>query len=177
VQEEPVNQPPSAAFKVPVCTAAVPCRFSDRSTDTDGNITGRNWVLGNGTESSESSPSITYARVGTYDVTLTVTDDEGATSSVTRQVRVTRGTLSNTEPIHLRATTYVQSNRQYVSLSWANMNGDMVAVYWNGNLREHTRNDRKLIRSYATRGPRIFTYRLCETGTSRCSNTVTASIN
>jgi PKD repeat protein len=49
------------------------------------------WDFGNGTQSEESDPfaSTTYTTVGTYTVTLTVTDSNGRTGTTTRTVAVT----------------------------------------------------------------------------------------
>jgi len=62
--------------------------FTDQSTDTDGTIVTRAWDFGDGTTSAETNPTHTYVRAGTYTVTLTVTDDDGATASTTRVVTV-----------------------------------------------------------------------------------------
>lgn len=62
--------------------------FTDSSTDTGGTITSRAWTFGDGSSSTATSPSHTYAAAGTYSVTLTVTDSTGATSSKTQSVTV-----------------------------------------------------------------------------------------
>lgn len=46
------------------------------------------WNLGNGTTSTLPSPVVTYAGVGTYTVTLTVTDANGCSGTFTKQVVV-----------------------------------------------------------------------------------------
>ncbi|MDJ0807552.1 MAG: PKD domain-containing protein [Gammaproteobacteria bacterium] len=51
------------------------------STDSDGNIVSYAWDFGDGTTGSGVSPSHTYASAGTYNVTLTVTDNDGLTDS------------------------------------------------------------------------------------------------
>ncbi len=61
---------------------------SSASSDPDGEIVGFAWEFGDGTFDSTSDPSHTYAIAGTYDVTLTVLDDDGAFSSVTQSVKV-----------------------------------------------------------------------------------------
>jgi hypothetical protein len=132
--------------------------------------------MGNGVSSTESNPSTTYTSAGTYSVTLTVTDNAGATSSITRNVRVNRSSLPATTPIALNLSTYVSGGRHFVRLTWSNATGTTVNVFRNGSLREATRNDRLYVRSYAGRRPRSFTYQVCETGTSRCSNAVTATL-
>jgi len=51
------------------------------STDTDGYIISYFWDFGDGSSSTLSTTSYAYAATGTYDATLTVTDDDSATTS------------------------------------------------------------------------------------------------
>ncbi|WP_454301933.1 PKD domain-containing protein [Salana multivorans] len=59
------------------------------STDADGSITEYAWDFGDGQVGSGAVVSHEYATAGSYDVTLTVTDDRGATGAATRSVTVT----------------------------------------------------------------------------------------
>ncbi|MFC4158588.1 M14 family zinc carboxypeptidase [Chitinimonas lacunae] len=61
--------------------------FTDQSTD-DGSITARRWEFGDGNTSTATNPSHTYASGGTYNVRLTVTDNDGLTASTTTPVTV-----------------------------------------------------------------------------------------
>lgn len=65
--------------------------FTDASTDSDGSITSRGWDFGDGGTSGDANPVHNYAAAGTYDITLTVTDDDGASSSKTVAVTVVGG--------------------------------------------------------------------------------------
>jgi PKD repeat protein len=84
----PPNQDPTASFTE--SCADLTCSFnSAASGDPDGTIVSRSWSFGDGGTSTEENPSHTYAAGGSHDVTLTVTDDDGATDQTTHQVTVT----------------------------------------------------------------------------------------
>jgi PKD repeat protein len=86
VTAPPPNQPPVAAF-TSSCTD-LSCAFdSSGSSDPDGTITSYAWDYGDGQTGSLASH--TYAAAGTYTVALTVTDDDGATGTVSHDVTVT----------------------------------------------------------------------------------------
>jgi PKD repeat protein len=89
------NQPPTAAFSFD-CDA-LRCSFdSDGSRDNDGRITTFSWEFGDGGTASDRNPRHDYAAAGSYSVTLRVTDDDGATGTVTHQV--TASPPDNREP-------------------------------------------------------------------------------
>jgi len=85
--QAPANVAPTAAFTEQATFLQV--AFDGRtSSDSDGTVAGYSWSFGDGTSGTGPTPSKTYAQAGTYAVTLTVTDDKGATGAVTRQVTV-----------------------------------------------------------------------------------------
>jgi len=70
---------------------ATPIAFTDASThpNSPGDaLVSWAWSFGDGATSAEANPSHVYAAIGTYLVTLTVTDDDGLTSTATRSLRV-----------------------------------------------------------------------------------------
>ncbi len=89
------NSAPNASFNV--STSYLVASFTDTSTDSDGSIASRSWSLGDGGTSSMANPGHTYASAGTYSVTLTVTDNDGATDSHTANVTVTAPPSGPTE--------------------------------------------------------------------------------
>ena len=69
---------------------------ASESYDPDGTIVAYNWNLGT-TTSTEVAPSMTFTEEGVYDLTLTVTDNDGSTS--TDVVRVSVNSALNIPPV------------------------------------------------------------------------------
>lgn len=89
------NQGPTARFSAKPGT---PAHFdATASTDPDGTVARYDWDFGDGTVllNGGPTPAHTYARPGTFTVTLTVTDDEGCSD---RQVFTGKDMLCNGSP-------------------------------------------------------------------------------
>ena len=80
------NVAPTAAFS-DACSD-LSCSFTDESADSDGEIVAWAWRFGDGTTSTAANPGHAYADYGTYTVSLTVTDDAGASATLTGSVEL-----------------------------------------------------------------------------------------
>jgi len=69
-------------------------QFTDTSTDPDGTIVSWWWDFDDSSNSTLQNPTHKYADNGTYDVSLTVTDDDGANATVQKQI-----TVDNAPPV------------------------------------------------------------------------------
>jgi subtilisin family serine protease len=104
------NVAPTANFSS--STSGLTVTFTDGSSDSDGSIASRSWNFGDSTTSTATNPSKTYAAAGTYSVSLTVTDNGGATNTVTKSVTVATGntqTYTNTTDYAIADNTTVDS--------------------------------------------------------------------
>ncbi|MFO7524012.1 MAG: YCF48-related protein [Ignavibacteriaceae bacterium] len=85
----PPNIPPVASFEFQASGLTV--NFTESSTDPDGFIVSWSWNFGDGNSSTQQHPTHTYDTANTYIVTLTVTDNDGATGSTGKIVVVQPG--------------------------------------------------------------------------------------
>lgn len=126
------------------------------SSDLDG-------VIGTG-----GSFSATLSE-GIHQVTASVTDSGGNSSSDSVTVTVSSGT-----GITLSAVGTALRNRLRVDLTWSGADGRRVDVYRDGVVVATTRNDGAFSnRISATSG--TFDFQVCESGTSVCSNVATVT--
>ncbi|MDI3419032.1 PKD domain-containing protein [Streptomyces luteolus] len=83
------NRRPSASFTHSCDETTLKCTFDGgASSDPDGSVTAWTWDFGDGTTATGETATRTYASPGRYTVKLTVTDNQDATGSTTKSVRV-----------------------------------------------------------------------------------------
>ncbi|MFF5715817.1 S8 family serine peptidase [Streptomyces buecherae] len=80
---------PTAEFVASCSEADLSCGFDgSASRDADGSIASYAWDFGDGKTGEGVKPSHTYAKAGSYEVRLTVTDNSGKTGTVSKKVSV-----------------------------------------------------------------------------------------
>ena len=162
------NSAPVAAF-LAGC-GGLTCTFADRSTDPDDNLSAWSWNFGDGESSPARDPSHAYQAGGTYTVTLTAKDGDGATGALSKQVTVPGPQY----PLGLTLTTKTESGKQIVTLTWTRAQGPSVYIYRNGLVVTSTPNDGKQAVGRTFTGAATYFFKVCEAGTTICSNPATA---
>ncbi len=172
VSDGTTNQAPTASFTY-ACTD-LGCTFDgSASSDSDGSVSSYAWTFGDSATGSGVTTSHTYAAAGSYSVTLTVTDDGGATGSSTQTVTVTAPPTGG--DITLAATGYKYRGVQNVDLSWTGATSANIDVYRDGTLVVTTANDGAYTDQPGLGSGDSYVYTVCDEGSSTCSNEVTVS--
>jgi PKD repeat protein len=105
------NAAPNAAFSV-LCDKRS-CTFDgSASTDADGTVASHSWAFGDGsTATGVKPPAHVYTGDGDYVATLTVTDNEGASSTSSRTVSVRAAQT----PISFRGASFASNSGTSIS--------------------------------------------------------------
>ena len=158
----PVNAAPTASFNV--SCSNLTCSFNAGSSSDDSSIASYSWSFGDGAIASGMTASRSYMSAGNFQVTLTVTDNEGASASTSR-------TVSPSAPVPvdlmLSARVVKKGANRMVQLSWSGASSGVEV--WRDGSRISTSNGT----SYQdNRGKKegTATYQVC-VGSS-CSNSL-----
>ena len=106
----PTNQAPTAQANGPYSGfPGTAISFSSAgSSDTDGTIASYAWTFGDGASATTANPSHAYATAGTFNVSLTVTDNLGKVSTASATTATVRaaGACNSPIPEHCSITAY-----------------------------------------------------------------------
>ena len=117
------NSPPTADFSF-LCDELA-CTFTDLSGDSDGSVVAWHWTFGDGGASTAQNPAHTYTADGDYNVTLQVTDDDGAADSNTQTVSVSSGGV---EPNLSGSAIWTSKNKWQATVE--DLNGGALLGTW-----------------------------------------------
>jgi len=95
------NQSPTASFTANPTSGVAPLEVSfnaSNSSDSDGTIINYQWDFKDGYTGNGVTVNHTFSSAGSYNVKLTVTDNEGATDSATKNITVTDSITTNQSP-------------------------------------------------------------------------------
>lgn len=105
---------------------------SNGSIDNDGSITSYLWEFGDGQTNTQANPQYSYASAGSYNVTLTVTDNQGNTAQDTATATITRVT-DNIAPTAVANGPYTGTKDQLVTFSSngsSDSDGSITSYLW-----------------------------------------------
>ena len=121
------NQAPVATI-TPSC-AGLGCTFSGNlSVDPDGSIVSYAWDFGDNQTDTGAVVPHTYAQAGTYPVTLTVTDNVGATGTATANVNVVDPNVTPTVTFRGASGADTNSLTPSVTIPAATQPGDLLVL-------------------------------------------------
>ena len=174
-----VNDAPSVTITAPANNISVAegtfVTFSGSATDNqDGNLSAKlQWkssVAGAiGTGSSFSK----VLTAGTHTITASVLDSGGLSGS--NQVTVTIIASTSTTSRTLNVKSYRVKGDRKADLTWSGFSSTSVDIYRSGTRIATTNNDRFFTDAIDQKGKGSQSYRVCEAGTSTCSNDVSIS--
>ncbi len=155
---------PTAAFIFVNECLDTPMQFTDQSNISAGNIVSWAWNFGDNNSSNQTSPQHQYANAGTYNVTLTVTSNDGCVDSITQTVTPYAMPVANfTSNSPCEGSISNFTNQSVIALGTMN-------YYWdfgNGNFSTQV-NPSNLYGTYGT-----YNVTLTATSDNGCVNTVT----
>jgi len=173
-EEALANRVPVSLFTYQ-CTNLT-CEFDGSgSSDEDGNntIVAYAWAFSGPASLTAVTNSHTFGTAGDYTVSLTVTDDKGATHTSSQLITVTAAIA---EDITLAYSKEVTRRNILINLTWQHATSEEVEIYRtkrNKTKKITTANDENYTDSFRKGGTYI--YKVCELASSRCSDNLTIS--
>ncbi|MFE7845374.1 PKD domain-containing protein [Microbacterium sp. NPDC057407] len=166
----PPHQAPVAKIGADVKGLTVDFDSDDSTTSGGATITAYDWNFGDGQTSTQADPTHVYAAAGTYTVSLTVTDSEGATSTVaTAEVSVEHAAPTaafTTDASGLSVSVHASAS--------AASDGATLTYSWNWGDGSPAGSGKTATHTYATPGERTIT--LTVTDSLGASATKTATV-
>jgi len=127
------NSPPAAVIVDPPSCTLLVCDFDgSQSGDSDGTISSYAWDFGDGASGNGPAPQHSYALEGTYDVSLTVTDDAGASDTASISVTVSDG-INNAPTAVITMISCTDANKTciYDGSGSSDSDGSISSYAWN----------------------------------------------
>ncbi len=175
------NKPPTSSLSY--VADGLEVRFTDNSTDADGTIISWTWFFGDGYYSTMQNPIHTYPEPGTYRVELQVMDDLRASSYYIEYITLTIDNTGNPDPtdpdptpgdIELSARGYKVKGAWNSDLTWSPAGTTAkVDIYRDGTFFRNVDNTGSFTDATNFKGGGSLSYKICEAGTTTCSNEVT----
>ena len=145
--------------------------FTDASYDTDGSVVAWLWDFGDGHNSTLQNPTHIYSDDGIYTVKLTVTDDDGSSTSVSKDIKV-RNAPPTADFYYVPPSPDDMDNVSFYDSS-GDADGSVVAWHWNfgdGNISS----EQNPSHAYSDNG--VYAVRLTVTDDDGSNDTVIHSI-
>ena len=170
----PDNTGPTADFGLPSCATGEACAFTSTSTDDHG-VTAYSWDFnGDGQEdATTATASFQYDVAADYNVSLTVHDEQGLSSTKTKTVTITQGNIPPTAGFTF---TCSGANCSFTSTSTDVAPGSITTFAWNfGDGATSDVSDPT--HTYAVTVPTDFTVTLTVTDNDGGSNVATQTVS
>jgi len=187
VTEAVENKPPVAVIagdaEITVEMGATIDFDGSASTDEDGTIASFNWDFGDGEVAEGDSITHAYAAAGEYTVTLTVTDDQGATGTAEIKVTVTEAAVGENKPpvavIIGNTTVKMGATIDFDGSTSTDEDGTIASFNWDFGDGEVAEGD-KVTHTYAAAGEYTVTLTVTDdqgaTGTAEIKVTVVEEV-
>ncbi len=173
-----VNQPPVADAGGPYTgTLGQAVAFDgSASADPDGTLSAYTWDFGDGTTATGANPSHTYTTEGTYNVTLTVTDNDGVMDSDSTTATIGSGNLAPVADAGGPYSGTAGSDVQFDGSASSDPDGSIVSYLWEfGDGGESS--EMNPVHSYAASGTYNVTLTVYDDNGAMASDSVSVEIS